>query len=322
MVNQKFKRNYDRTRSLLTNPKGAKPKPVLNTLYSVFPIEFERRNIQALVRKKFKSLNKRITIFDINIARLFARSSATKVAVCCMPKSGSTFVVSSLRRLQAYSFRLSYLHTPYMNPDFVGALSCEHEIDELALLQLELSRSNWLAQMHTKWTPYTERMFSSHNIKPIVIFRNIFDCIVSMDDMIMAKQVSGFSMIRIPKHYGSMDKGDRLSFLCLHVGPWYVDFVVSWSRTSSPTMIMRFEEDIKGFDETVAQQIRDFLQLKSVSLAEVMEAFELSDEEREEDGLLNQGICGRGDAIPNEAKEQIRKLAEVYADEVNFAGLL
>lgn len=322
MVNKKFKKNYDRTRDLLKNMDDVKPKPLLNTLYTVFPVEFEKKSIQAKIRDQYEGFQQRPTIFDTNYARLFGRSAAKKIAVCCMPKSGSTFIVSSLRRISKFAFRSCYLHTPYMNPDFVGALSCEHEIDELALLQMELSNSNWVSQMHMKWTPYSERMFSSHYIKPIVVFRNIFDCIVSMDDMFMAKQVSGFSMIRIPRKYASMERSDRLSFLCRCVGGWYVDFVVSWSRTSSPTMIVRYENDILGFDETVAQKMMDFLGLNEVSLDEVMGAFELNDDTRKKTARLNKGISGRGMEIPEDARNHVKELAKIYADEVNFDGLI
>ena len=64
--------------------------------------------------------------------------NARKIAICCMPKSGSTHILTALTRIPGMNLSITYLQTPYHNPDFVEALAAEHEIDELSLLMLEM----------------------------------------------------------------------------------------------------------------------------------------------------------------------------------------
>lgn len=316
----KFHRQYDRTRGLFEAFEPAEAKSILNTLFSVYPIAFERAENQARIRDAYRDLATPLSLFDLNLMRLFRRSSATKAAICCMPKSGSTFLLNALGKLGAPKLETAYLHTPYANADFVDALSREHEIDELALLILEIRRINWVAHMHTKWTPYTEKVFRSYGVRPIVTYRNIFDCIVSMDDMLMKKQVNGFSMIRLPKGYFAMVEADRLSFLTLYVGPWYIDYIVSWSRCAMPVLHLNYDRDILGFGEETALALRDHLGLKT-DLATFLEAFEMDEESREK-ARFNKGVSGRGDAIPATARQALSKLADVYRDETDFTGLV
>jgi hypothetical protein len=317
----KFRRQYERTRGYFEAFDPDKAKVILNTLFSVYPIAFERPENQKRVRDAYRDMARPLSLFDLNMMRLSQRSGATKVAICCMPKSGSTFIQTSLSRLDQAKFEIGYLHTPYMSSDFVDGLSREHEIDELALLMLELRRINWVAHMHTKWTPYTEKVFRSYGIRPIITFRNIFDCLVSMDDMLMKRQVDGFPMIRLPKAYLQMAEADRLSFLTAYAGPWYIDYVVSWDRCRLKTLRLDYDRDVLGFGPQTALAIRDHLGL-DVDLDTMMTAFDLSDQDRQKTARLNKGISGRGEAIPAAARDGLMRLADVYRDEVDFTGLL
>jgi hypothetical protein len=319
----KFSRNYERTRGYLGEIGKYTPSAVLNSLMSVYPVAFEEPAQQARIRELFRAHAKRLTIFDINLARTFVRSEALKVAVCCMPKSGSTHLMTSLQRVPGAGLETAYLYKPYLNPDFVGALSAEHEIDELALLFLEMRAVPYVSHMHTKWTPYTEKVFEAFGVRPIVVSRNIFDAIVSMDDMLRKGQVDGFPMIRPPRGFRRLPQTERLAFLCDYVGPWYVDYVVSWSRMRGPCLKLTYERDILGFGPATMQALRDFLSWPQVSDGDFAEAFELKDDpERAANARLNQGIAGRGEAIPAEARDRLRRLARVYEDEVDFTGLL
>ncbi|HEX2558586.1 hypothetical protein [Phenylobacterium sp.] len=320
MEAEKFKRNYDRTRGYLDNMAKLEPRAVLNSVYSVLPVAFDTPERQQQVRRIYEKAARKLSVFDINIARTFSRGRGLKVAICCMPKSGSTHIMTSIQRIPGVEMPVTYLHKPYMNPDFVGAMSVEHEIDELSLLFLELRGGDWISHMHTKWTPYTEQVFKAHNIKPIVVFRNIFDAIVSMDDMLRKDQVSGFSMIRVPQNYAAIPDAERLSFLCGYVGTWYLDYVVSWSRMSSPHLKLYYEEDVLDFGPATMGKLRDFLGLKATD-AEMAEAFQLTDEVKGR-SRWNQGVAGRGERIPAEARERLRQLSRIYEKEVDFSKVL
>ena len=123
MDSDKYKRNYDRTRGYLDNIDKLESRAVLNSVFSVLPVALDTPQRQAQVRKLYEqaAAARRVTVFDINIARAFSRGRGLKIAVCCMPKSGSTHIMTSLQRLPGLDMPVSYLHKPYMNPDFVGA---------------------------------------------------------------------------------------------------------------------------------------------------------------------------------------------------------
>ncbi|MFC3078536.1 hypothetical protein ACFODL_10600 [Phenylobacterium terrae] len=320
MEDDKFKRNYDRTRGYLDDMGGLDPRAVLNSVYNVFPLAFDTPERQEQVRRLYPPPDRRLTAFDINLARTFVKGNGLKVAVCCMPKSGSTHLMTSIQRIPGLKLPVAYLHKPYMNPDFVGAMSVEHEIDELSLLFLELRGGDWISHMHTKWTPYTEQVFKAHDIRPIVVFRNIFDAIVSMDDMLRKDEVSGFSMIRVPQNYAAIPDEERLAFLCGYVGPWYLDFVVSWSRMRTPHLKLHYEEDVLGFGPATMTRLRDFLGLTATD-AELAQAFQLTDEVKGR-SRWNQGVAGRGERIPAEARERLRQLSRIYGPEVDFSKVL
>jgi hypothetical protein len=322
MAEDKFRRNYDASRGYLDQIDELGPNPVLNTIYNVYPVEADTADMQRKIRDAFAAHRKPLSMFDVNLGRLYQRSKFHKVALCSMPKSGSTFILSSLARLKAQKFSGVFLHTPYLNPDFVGALACEHEIDELSLLFLETRQHHWVSHMHTKWTPYTELVFRSHGIRPIITYRNIFDCIVSMDDMLMKREVAGFSMLRLPKRYHDMPVDDRLMLLCQFAGPWYVDFVVSWSRVQLPVLRLYYDEDIRGFSDETAARLRSYLKLDEVDEQEFRAAFNLVDDGARGRARFNKGVSGRGEAIPQAGRDHIIALTKAFEGEVDFSAVL
>lgn len=321
--NSKFIRQYRRTRDLLKEITDENYKAVLNTLYYVYPISFEKPNVQQFVRQRFaKYKNTDFDLFSMNMARLYRRNDALKIAICCMPKSGSTYLVTSLTQIEDMKMDMIYLQTPYMNVDFVDALSREHEIDEFALLMHEMRGKNWVTQMHVKWTRYTERVFEANGIKPIVTFRNIFDCVVSMDDMLMKGEVDGFPMIRLPQDFKKMQDADRLGFLTEYVGPWYLDYVVSWHRAKIANLKLYYEKDIIGFNGDTAAKILKFIGKDELAPDVVAKAFELTDEKKKKSSRINKGVAGRGEKIPLASRDRLRSLARPYEKEVDFSGLL
>ena len=322
MANSKFLRQYERTRKLLDELSPQNYKAVLNTLFHVYPVAFETPRLRRRIRDAFAAHRTELDLASINMARLYQRSPATKIAICCMPKSGSTFVLTSLKRLKTLEFDTIYLQSPYMNPDFVQALSREHEIDELSLLMSEIRARNWLSHMHTKWTPYTEKVFAAFGVKPIITYRNIFDCLVSMDDMLMNGEVAGFPMVRLPKSYRRWGEGERLTFLCDYVGPWYIDFVVSWARAKIPLLRLDYLEDIKGFDRPTAEKLLSLLPPASATADDLLRAFDLQDAGMQKSARLNKGIAGRGERIPGSARERLKALTWAYRDEVDFSKVI
>ena len=317
----KFRRQYDRTRQMLERAEAPTPG-LLNSLNYVLPLSFDTRPVRRRAAGLFGREERQLDLYTLNLAREYRRSRARKVAICCMPKSGSTYLLTSLERIKALGLSLVYLYTPYMNPDFVEALPCEQEIDEIAVLVHELVGRPYIAHMHIKCSGYTERMLLSRNIQPIVVYRNIFDCIVSLDDMIMRGELADFPMVRLPARYRSASPADRLSFLCHQAGPWYIDFVVSWRRCRINRLELSYAEDVENVSQATVKKILSYLGA-DVPLQEAWTAFSLRDEEdRRRRARFNVGKTGRGQAIPYEARRSLHANAEMHADEIDFSGLL
>ena len=317
----KFRRQYDRSREAFAQATAPEPG-MLNLLNYVLPLSFDLPQVRRRAAEMFGRDKRPLDLYSLNLAREFRRSKALKIAVCCMPKSGSTYLLTSLARIKPLGLRRVYLHVPYMNPDFVEGLACEQEIDELAVLIHELMGRPYIAHMHTKCSGYTERMLISRNIRPIVLFRNIFDCIVSLDDMIMRGEVAEFPMVRLPRRYRQASAEDRLSFLCRQAGPWYVDFVVSWRRCRVKRLELSYAEDVQNVSEATVEKILAYLGVE-VPLEEAWAAFSLDGAgERRKAVRFNVGKTGRGQAIPLEGRRLVHAQAEMYSGEVDFSGLL
>lgn len=323
MINKK-ERNLKRRRDFLDSDNGINRKVVLNSMYAISPPDFDPPAFQRRIIEAFPAPKdgNSLTLFRLNEMRLNRRSKALKVAICAMPKSGSTFFLTSLKRLKGIDFNIGYFHVPYDNPSFVDAVQCENEIDELALLRHEMMRLNTLIHTHTKCSPYTEKMMASFNYKPIITQRNIFDCVVSMDNMITKGHIAGFSMFRPPRNYSKIERPERLEYLCQYVAPWYIDFIVSWARTRLKPLMLDYEKDLLGFDRKTALKIRSHLDLTEVNIDVFCTAFELKTEAQKISARLNKGVSGRGEAIPQTARDAVKRLADIYQDEVDFTGLL
>jgi len=54
----------------------------------------------------------------------------------------------------------------------------------------------------------------------------------------------------------------------------------------------------------------------------MMDAFQLKTENHKSSARLNKGVSGRGGDIPQHARDAIRRLADVYASEVDFGNLV
>ncbi|MBL4571468.1 MAG: hypothetical protein JKY86_00115, partial [Gammaproteobacteria bacterium] len=94
-----------------------------------------------------------------------------------MPKSGSTYLMTSLTRVQSMALAIRCIHLPYDNSSFVQAEQRENELDELALLRAEMLTGNHVAQAHMKSSAYSDQTLRGLGYKAIVMQRNIFDCL-------------------------------------------------------------------------------------------------------------------------------------------------
>ena len=326
MGTKKRKLAVKRAQDLLARANADNRKTTLNSYFSCTPAHFQPASQQRELRTLMSPVENRssLNLYTLNMMRLFRRKKGLKVAICCMPKSGSTYLMTSLVRVKGLDARITYVHVPYDNPSFVDAEGRENELDELGLLRGEMMPGNFVTQAHLKSSIYTDRSFAGLGYKVIVVQRNIFDCLVSMDDMIHKGEMGGFGMFRPPATYREMDREDRLNLITRYVGPWYIDFAVSWVRTQLKPLYLSYEQDVLGFSEHTVEKIRAFLNIPQIPAEEFFDAFKLKEDKHKKLARLNKAVAGRGQEIPEQARLALLELAKPYEEEVRFfeKGLL
>lgn len=261
------------------------------------------------------------------VARAAAsRSTAPKYAVFCMPKSGSTFVKSALKAaLDLPSVSLTGFSTAGGNSYF-GMNSREQELDELALLKSIFdSEDGFVSQVHTRYSAFLARQILYFRMTPLVLLRNILDCIVSYDDMMMAGRAPddkmawlGDSQFYLPSNYAQLEPRDRYDLLARSFGVWLVGFFLSWKRCERQDLIkpltLRYETDILNVDRFV-EILASRLALTSEQTGK-LRSYAWNPDRRQV--RFNVGVSGRGrDRIGDATRDGLISYARMFSDEIS-----
>lgn len=258
-----------------------------------------------------------------------ARSRAPRYSVCCMPKSGSSFVQSALQHaLELPSVSITSFSTPHLSSHF-GMNSREQEVDELALVSKILgARRGFIAQNHTRYSTYLGLQFQKYGLIPIVTFRNILDCIVSFDEMMLNWRATKMrwawfsdTQFALPKSYPSLSDDARYGLLTKSFGIWLVGFYLSWKRCGEQDfvqpLVLRYEDDILDKDAFV-DKMSGFVGM-SDGQVERLRQYALAPNKNK--SRLNVGVKGRGrQKIADVHRKFLREYASSF-DELSPADL-
>jgi hypothetical protein len=256
-----------------------------------------------------------------------ARSDGWRIGIFAMPKSGSSFAsaaISSALGLRSFGLTSGAADTG-STASFFGINGREQELDELAIiLQTLRGQGSWIAQHHTCFTPYFGLQLRFFGIRPVMMVRNIFDAIVSMDDMIVAWRKTGDwwgDPYSLPLDYHERERDLRLAILCQEFGIWLINFHLSWMRGLRlglvDPLVLSYEEDILVPDRFVAR---------------VGEHFSMDDAQRDRlrgyvaapdrnATRFNKGVAGRGNDIPEADRHRLIDHARLFADELGNVGM-
>lgn len=252
------------------------------------------------------------------IKQLAHATQGLRICVFCMPKSGSSFTQSAIEA--TLSIPLVSLISHAGNPSALGINGREQELDELAILSAILaSGGSFIAQHHTLCTPYLCHQLRFYGIRPVITVRNVFDAIVSADDMFLTwrKTCDWMSdpMITLPVNYQSKSIEERLSILARTFGFWLVRFYLSWKRCERERMVsplwLYFEEDILN-KTPFTGKIARFLNLNADQTQRLAGYVNNPDKSR---SRINKGVSGRGAVVPPAAKQELVDYAMLFADE-------
>jgi len=258
------------------------------------------------------------------------RASSSRYVICCMPKSGSSFLKVALQAaLELPTVSLTSFGNTEISSLF-GMNPREQELDELALVKATLvAPQGFIAQHHTRYTQYLALQIRAYSLTPIVTLRNIPDALVSFDDMMLAWRTEsgpegwkGDTPFALPRHYPELSPDVRIRLIARSLGVWLIQFHLSWLRGRrqglvSP-LVIRYEEDILNPPRLIARLSKS-LGLDAGQTQRLRAFAERPDPER---SRLNVGKAGRGrERVPEEVVAFLRDYASTFADEIPQADM-
>lgn len=260
-----------------------------------------------------------------------ARAPQLNVLLACAPKSASTFIAAALQSALDLPSAALFASTPRIRAvSMMGGNLREQEPEELSLIRYGMNGVGYVAQHHSRATPYLSLMLDTYNVKPIVTHRNLFDTFMSLDDMIMGYRGDkpsdqGFYFSDgLPANFGRLSQEDRLTILVQRNTAWFIQFYVSWKKCEraglSKPLWVSYEKDFLADKQGLADRIIAHLGLDSDRAAKLLAAFE-----DKTDGAakrLNKGVAGRGREMPESVRAIIERTAHYYRDEEDLTPLL
>jgi hypothetical protein len=259
------------------------------------------------------------------------RARQPNILVACAPKSASTFIQDALRTglnlPPAGLFAATY---DAGSASALGANLREQEPDELALIRNGLNKRGYVAQLHARCSPYVARLLGTYNVKPIVTYRNLFDTIVSVDDMqcewrrAPGTAVGHYFNDGLPSGFLALDRADRLMILAQRHTPWLLQFYLSWRKCERMGLVkplwVSYDHDFLGDKQVLARRVIDFLGVDGAAVIRLANAFE--DKSNAGAKRLNKGVAGRGKDMPQAVRDLILGIVDPYRGDEDLAPIL
>ena len=180
------------------------------------------------------------------------------IVVAAAPKSGSTFLANTLRRITGLrGFRLCAAYA-----------TNEHDLYLPALCLMQ--PYGCVSQLHMKGTFHNAELMRSFGIRPIILVRRIEDIVVSLQHSLRGKTRrddfesgwSGYSFVWLDRCTQTLDDERMLDMIIDLAVPWFVNFYVSWYRLCERRAIeplwVTYEELFADKEATV-RKVLDFL---------------------------------------------------------------
>lgn len=278
----------------------------------------------------FRRFSQYELLTNIILARDAAsKSKATKISVFCMPKSGSSFVQSVIQKtLNIPLVSMTGFAKSGQNSHF-GMNAREQELDELAVVKsILLNPNGFVAQNHTKCTLFLARQLKFYGIYPIVTVRNILDCIVSFDDMMISWRrdfgTPGWLIdtpFHIPENYPNIEEQERYKILSRSFGIWLIGFYLSWIRFTRlgavNPLFIEYEADITN-PGSLVDKLSSQIPMTNVQKDHLALHAAQPDARK---ARLNVGIRGRGEKIGSDIVEFLLDHARHFSSELSSAEI-
>jgi hypothetical protein len=229
------------------------------------------------------------------------------IFIACVPKSGSTFIKNILVDITGYR-DVFMVYTP-----------SQFEQDLYLPMLDSVAGTDTVTQQHCRASDANIQLMQAFGIRPVILVRNIFDCVASLLDFYNGGAFAG-SYFRAD--YKSLDEGTRIDLLIDNLVPWYFEFVASWSLVEKQgrldLMWLSYEDLIKNKPLAV-KNILGFYGL-SASIRGIEQRIGEVESEKQRT-RFNKGISGRGKSkLSDNQKSRIKSYARYYPT-TNFSRI-
>lgn len=229
-----------------------------------------------------------------------------RVLVACMPKSGSTYLSGAIAALPGFI-------RAHLVPGY-GRREQELCVEKLIEYDKIMGGcGGYVAQHHVRYSEVTRSYLKRFGVRPIILVRNIFDVVASLVDH-HSLESSVYPAAYAPNDIAVHSFDEQARFVTQMAIPWYFNFYASWQEC--PDKILVTYEEFISRPESIMRKICDHLGLVA-SDQQIHDAVQIAGTA----GLRRNKVTpGRGEGLPADCLEAIRKMASYYKN-VNFHSI-
>ena len=243
--------------------------------------------------------------FNLRAKRMFTKRRRC-LLVTCFPKSGSTFLVSALAESTGYIRQfLGYDHL--------------NEQDLYLPSLIDTYNMNIVCHQHTRATAPNLALVTEFGIQPIVLVRNIFDCLVSLRDH-LGRESQRTPIFNASDEFLAKPQSDQFDELIDLVLPWYVNFFMSWKKAETGGMELLWitYEDMMTDKAGTVRRVLDFY--GTTQFIDRVDSA-ISRVVKGPDTRFNKGVSGRGEEqLSADQRRRITDRFRHYPD-VDFSSI-
>lgn len=236
----------------------------------------------------------------VNKKRLF-NNTKNRILIAAMPKSGSTFLTQVLVKLTGYEGS-GLWYAPINEQDLY-----------LPKLLISTEFPN-ISRQHVRATDPNIELMKIFSIRPIILVRDIFDVVISLQDYFYNKTLI-VPFCYLDKNFYKLDSETQRDFIIDLALPWFFNFYVSWHNAYFN----------KYIDEALWIQFKDLILDKTITIRKILNFYKIDKTDREIQSAIeslekdknkinmNKGIIGRGSKLlTKKQKEKIIELSDYY----------
>ena len=231
-----------------------------------------------------------------------AKGQSRVIFLACMPKSGSSYLSEGL--IQITGFPRAFARQTYDGVTFFKYN--EHDIYEEKLASLY--KEGVVIQQHTKGTLHNYRTLAKYGIRPVVLYRNLFDVVVSLKDH-LDKDSRHFPMTFFHDGYFRLSDEEKYTFIIRMTLPWYFSFMASWIEASRHIELLEinYEEMVQDRIGTISKILHNVgIRLDRDHITNRLSKI---DPKR---ARTNVGVQGRGRTLSEANQREIIELANLW----------